>query len=585
MFVAMSNGETPKQRPGAERFLIPCCAPQRQYEALRSYLVEGLPAAEAAARFGYSTTTLYSLCRDLRAGRLQFFQAGKPGPKTAPKRDAVRERVIELRKLNYSIYDIQKLLQGENVSVSHVLINKILREEGFARLPRRREVDRPCIVRPDVAEVADVRRLNWNKFAQFETQAGGLFIFVPTLVEWGFEHWISRAGLPGSRMIPPSQSILSLLALKLTGKERISHVMDVYFDPGFALFAGLNALPKTTALSTYSYRVTRGMTLSLLDSYVRTMSRSKLLPGKSFNLDFHAIPQRGEKAVLEKHYISKRSRRERAVLTFFVQDGDSRVLCYTNATVRKDSASEEILNFVEFWRQTRGKAPPHLVFDSQLTTYDVLDRLDREGILFITLRRRGRVLMHNLETLPASAWKRMRLSGVSRRYRTVYYTESSVKVRPLRRHLRQVAVRGLGHEKPTLFLTNDSENKTAELVERYARRMLIENGIAENIDFFHLDALCSAITIQVDLDVMLTLIANALYRHLAKQLVGFETSQPKQIFRRFLNTPARVTVTPEEVRIKIRRLAHHPILLDSGILKATPVVPWWEGRTLHLEVR
>jgi len=193
--------------------------------------------------------------------------------------------------------------------------------------------------------------------------------------------------------------------------------------------------------------------------------------------------------------------------------------------------------------------------------------------------------MHNLEILPATAWKRMTLSGVSRRYRTVYYTESSVSLRSLCRPLRQVAVRGLGHEQPTLFLTNDSKTKAAELVERYARRMLIENGIAENVGFFHLDALCSAIAIQVDLDVMLTLIANGLYRHLARQLVGFETAQPKQIFRRFLNTPARVTITPEQVRVRIRRVAHHPILLNSGALEATPVVPWWGERTLHLEIR
>ncbi len=585
LFTIMSNVDAPQLRPGSELFLTPSCARQRQYEALRAYLVEGLQAAEAAARFGYSSATLYSLCRDLRAGRLQFFQPVTPGPKTAPKRDAIRERVIELRKLNYSIYDVQKILRQDNVAASHALINRILHEEGFARLPRRSAGERPLLVRPDVAEVADVRRLNWNKFAQFETPAGGLFLFIPTLVEWGFGRWVSKAGLPGSRMIPPLQSLLSLLALKLTGKERISHVTDVSFDPGFALFAGLNAIPKTTALSTYSYRVTRAMTESLLTSYVKGITQAGLLPGESFNLDFHSIPHRGEHAVLEKHYISEHSRRERAILVFLVQDVGSRVLCYADATVRKDSAAEEILNFARFWKETRGKLPPHLVFDSQLTTHAVLDRLDREGILFITLRRRGQALLRTLAALPASAWNRMTLSGVSRRYRTVYYTESSVKLRPLRRPLRQVAVRGLGHEQPTLFLTNDSVIKGAALVERYARRMLIENGIAENIDFFHLDALSSAIAIQVDLDVMLTLIANALYRQLAQQLTGFEAAQPKQIFRRFLNTPARVTVTPEQVRVRIRRLAHHPLLLDSNVLEATPAVPWWEGRTLHLEIR
>jgi len=123
-----------------------------------------------------------------------------------------------------------------------------------------------------------------------------------------------------------------------------------------------------------------------------------------------------------------------------------------------------------------------------------------------------------------------------------------------------------------------------DLVERYAHRMLIENSIAENVDFFHLDALSSAIAIQVDLDLMLTLVANGLYRQLARRLKGFEAAQPKQIFRRFLNTPARVSVSKGAVHVGIRRCAHHPLLLASKCLETTPQVPWWQGRRLHLEI-
>ena len=89
---------------------------------------------------------------------------------------------------------------------------------------------------------------------------------------------------------------------------------------------------------------------------------------------------------------------------------------------------------------------------------------------------------------------------------------------------------------------------------------------------------------QVDLDVMLTLVANGLYRQLARRLKGFEAAQPKQIFRRFLNTPARVCVSKHEVHVSIRRCAHHPLLLASGCLEATPQVPWWGGRRLHLKI-
>lgn len=581
----MSKVSDTHYRPGAGYFLNPQSPSQRQYEALRAYLIEGLSAEEAGGRFGYTPATLYSLCRELRAGRLQFFPPVKLGPKKAPKKDAARSRVIELRKRNYSVYDIRDLLRSEGLSLSHVLISQILAEEGFAKLPRRADDERPLRPQPDVAEVADVGELDWKKFAAFETEASALFVLLPTLIDWGIHRWVSRSGLPGSKMIPALQSVLSLLSLKLVGKERISHVMDICFDPGFALFAGINVPPKTTALSTYTYRVTRDMTASLLENYAKVLSAEGLMPGQSFNLDFHAIPHRGEEAVLEKHYVSKRSRAERALLAFLVQDNDSQMLCYANATVRKEDAAEEILNFVDFWERLHGKRPPHLVFDSRLTTYEVLNRLDKHEILFITLRRRGPAVMRTLHQLPQSAWTRMTLKGVSRRYKHVHTLEDLVPLRGLDRPLRQIAVRGLGHEEPTLFLTNDMQSKSVVLVQRYARRMLIENSIAENVDFFHLDALSSAVAFQVDLDVMLTLIANALYRQLGKQLTGFETAKPKQIFRRFLNTPARVTVSDTEVRVRIRRCSHHPILLASGVLNAKPTVPWWNGRRLHLVIR
>lgn len=584
--LTLSNLDDTQSRAGAKFFLSPSTPAQRQYEALRAYLVEGKTADVAAQGFGYTPATLYSLCRELRAGRLQFFARTKPGPKRAPKREALRQRVVELRKQNYSVYDIREILSAERQPLSHTAIYQILKQEGFAKLPRRGDEERRLTPRPETADVADIGQVQWPKFASFETQAGGLFLFLPSLLDWDLPTWVRRAKLPGSRMIPALQSVLSLLALKLTGKERISHVMDVCFDPGFALFAGLNVIPKTTALSTYSYRITREMTASLLRSYVETLSRVQLLPGNSFNLDFHAIPYRGtDEQLLEKHYVSQRSRRERAVMVFLVQDNDSRALCYANATLRKDQVAEEILRFVDFWEELRGQLPPQLVFDSQLTTHATLEKLDQRGMLFLTLRRRGPDLLRQLHAIPPSHWKPIKLHGVSRLYSRVRYVESTVALRPLRNPLRQLAVDGLGRDEPTLFLTNDFHTKPAELVERYAHRMLIENCLAENIGFFHLDALSSAVALQVDLDVMLTLLANALYRQLAKRIPAFQTAQPKQLFRRFLDCPARVSVNDRTVRVRLARRAHHPLLLTSGALDPTPSVPWWNGRQLQLEIR
>jgi len=50
--------------------------------------------------------------------------------------------------------------------------------------------------------------------------------------------------LPGATVIPAISSVLSLLALKLVGVRRVSHVEDLPADPAAGLWAGLVALPK-----------------------------------------------------------------------------------------------------------------------------------------------------------------------------------------------------------------------------------------------------------------------------------------------------------------------------------------------------
>jgi hypothetical protein len=56
------------------------------------------------------------------------------------------------------------------------------------------------------------------------------------------------------------------------------------------------------------------------------------------------------------------------------------------------------------------------------------------------------------------------------------------------RTFRQLFVTDLGHEEPTILLTNQKgSHKT--LITRYARRMLIENSLSDAVRFFHMDAL------------------------------------------------------------------------------------------------
>lgn len=110
---------------------------QRRYEALRAYLYEGRSLRDAAQATGYTRSALASLVRDLRADRLTIFAPpGVPGRKNAPKKDAARGRVIELRRAGLSIYEISTRLGQEGAPLGHSAVSEILREEGFGRLVR-----------------------------------------------------------------------------------------------------------------------------------------------------------------------------------------------------------------------------------------------------------------------------------------------------------------------------------------------------------------------------------------------------------------------------------------------------------------
>jgi hypothetical protein len=567
----------------AHCFLEPSNATHRQYEALRAFFVEGLPAAQAAARFGYTPGSFRVLVHQFRQKPQRlFFQPPAKGPRSAPKKDAVRDRVIALRKQNLSIYDISRSLHHEGHSLSPVAVSQLLKAEGFARLPRRLDEERPPGLRPTTADVADVRHLDLGP-RQFRTQFGGLFLFLPALAAVGLDQLLRKAGLPGSEMIPAGQAVRSLLALKLFGNARHSHVMSSVLDEGLALFAGLNVVPKRSFLTEYSCRIDPACYPRLMQRWFDAVGKLGLPRGTSFDLDFHTIPFHGDDALVEKHYVSKRSRRQKGLLAFLAQDASTRVFCYANAELRREQQSDEVLQFVAFWKRRTGHLPEELIFDSKLTTYANLNRLNRMGVRFITLRRRSAKLLAEVAREPLSAWRRIEIDGVSRQYRSPRLLDRKVKLNDYAGPLRQLIITGLGHEEPTLLLTNQLARSAAKLIERYARRMLIENNIEDGIEFFHLDALSSAVAMKVNCDVQLTLMASSLYRLLAGQIGnGYETAKSRHLFRDFVNATALVTIADKEIEVRFQKRAHNPLLIAAGLDKTDTAVPWLGKKRLHL---
>jgi hypothetical protein len=415
-----------------------------------------------------------------------------------------------------------------------------------------------------------------------QTRVAGIFAFWPLLAQLGFDELVKQAGYPGSGMVPATSALLGLLALKLIDKERRSHISDFNFDEALGLFAGLNILPKTTFATDYSYRTVRENQERLLAGWI-----SRLLPRldpepDAFSLDFHPMPHRGEDNGLENHYVPMRGKAVPSILTFFAQAVKSRLLCYSDATIVREQAAGQLLKFVEFCQLILGADPVWVYFDSRLTTHAEMNRLNARGkTSFITIRRRGSRILRGLANQPNSAWRRTVIDTPHRRHRSIRYLEQTIRVADYEGGLRQIAVTGLGRDKPTLFLTNNVEETARQIITRYTSRNGIEDSLGSSVNFFHLDCLASEVPLNADLDAALTVVANGCYRWLASELHGFTEAKPKRLCRKIIETGGTVCITEKHIHVHFEKRAHNPILRQAALDAKAGVIPWAGGKTLR----
>lgn len=548
---------------------------------MRAYLAEGLPAAEVAARFGYTTASLRSAVREFRTGAREFFLSATPGPKTAPAKDAARTRILELRAEAHSIDEIASALAAEGTPLNRTGIAEVIAAEGLPRIWRRPNAARGAVRRQiqPRAQLCDFDALP----ARAETKLAGLLLTIPDLLALDLPGMVSSTRYPSTPMIPALSYLLSLLALKLTATRRVSHVYDLATDPGAALFAGLVALPKATALTTYSYRLDHARQAAFLAALDRASLAAGLATGEAFNLDFHAVIHWGEDAALEKHYVPSRSQRTRSVLTFFAEDAANHHLLYANADLSKATQANEVLCFADYWKALSGHDPGLLIFDSKVTTQAHLGELTARGIRFITLRPRSPKLTASLHALPATDWTSLSVARAGGRTRRVRLHENPAA--SLSRYpgtVRQIAVTGLGHDEPTILITNDPALPAKQVIETYAQRMNIEQRLAEAIRSFHLDALAGAVPLNVDLDVVLSVLAHTVCAALRRRLPGYASATPDTLQRRFLSTGGVILNRGQEIVVRIDRRTYSPVLRQAD-LPAAITVPWWAGRRLRYE--
>lgn len=556
---------------------------QRRYEALRASFVDRLPASAIAQRFGYSIGYVHLLRHLFSTEKLDFSEPVKEGTAARYRVNAqTRATIREWREKNLSAGEIAQILSEDGVDLSVRTVERVLREEGFPKLPRRTRLKIGMTVKgatvPEKSTYISVAEMKGKKF---RCESGGVFIFAPFLEQLSIPEIVQAAGLPGSKVIPAINYFLSFLTLKLIGTERYAHIGDHAFDPGLGMFAGLNILPKCTAMSSYSYSLDEAHILKIQQAFVKQATRLGLYDGSIINLDFHTIPHHGDESVLQEHWAGARNKRMKGALTLFTQDASSKLVLYTAADIMKEEASDQIMNFLSFWKKVHKGVASTFVFDSKFTTYTHLSALNSQGVRFITLRRRGKQLVENANKL--TPWEKIHIPHDKRKYPNPKIHQSLVDLKGYEGQLRQIILKDNGREAPTFLITNDHDTPSERIVSDYARRWRVENSIAEAVKFFNLNALSSPILVKVHFDVLLTMMADTLYSMLANKLRGHESCDAQKIYRLFIKGKADVSVTETGINVVYPKRAHNPILRNVPWHHLPQNISWLDGAKLNLK--
>lgn len=569
----------------ANFFLNPASKKQRQYEAVRAFVVDQLSAQQVADKFGYKLSSVYTFIKKAKLGELDFFPEQKKGPKQRKTPFEVQKQIFRLRNKNLSHMDISGELGKVGIEISAQTVSRILQETGFSKLKRRTNKELGLTGKnktiPEKSEILDFDKM--EKF-QVDTPAAGIFFFIPYIIESGIIDIVKKSCLPGSSSIGPVQACLSMLALKLMGNERLGQMESYDKEMGLGLFAGLNVLPKNTYMSTYSCLSSTQTILGFQKQIVKSLQQKyPLLYGGDFiNLDFHSIPHYGDQSEMEKVWCGAKNKTLKGADTVIAQDAQSNMILYTRADILRKEESQEVLKFVEYWKQVNGAVNQTLVFDCKLTTYGVLDQLEDENVKFITLRKRSQKLIDEILAIPEDQWSKVSLSIPKRKYKKVSVYEKMARLPKCKNKFRQIAIKDHGRSKPTLIITNDMGLSMKQVLEVYAQRWRVENKLAELVSFFNLNALSSPLMIRIHFDMLWSMIADTLYHIFAQDLRRFEKSLAPTIFKKFINFPGRVIYNGDKFIIKIRKRAHTPILLDVAKLQNPITVPWLNNKKMEI---
>jgi len=566
-------------------FKNPASKKQKQYEAVRAFVVEKLSAKEIAEKYCYKLSSVYTFIKMAKSGEINFFPETKKGPKQRHFSFEIQKQIFRYRNKNMSHTDICNLLNQKGIQISAQTVSRILVDAGFEKLKRRSNKELGLTVKNKIIPERS-ENLDFNTLKKFsvDTPVAGIFFFIPYIIETGIIDILQKSPMPSSSVIGTLQACLSMLALKLIGNERLSNMDSYDKEPGLGVFAGLNVLPKNTYMSTYSCLCSTEMILDFQKQIVKNLKHRypEFYNGNYINLDFHSIPHYGEFSQMEKVWAGAKHKTMKGADTVIAQDAKSNMILYTRADILRKEEADEVMKFVKYWKEISGNVSQTLVFDCKFTKYKVLDTLDDDNVKFITLRKRTKKLIDEILSIDDENWTKVRLDIPKRKYKKVSVFEQNVKLSNCKNEFRQIAIKDHGRENPTLIISNNKNLSIKSILEVYAQRWRVENKLAELVAFFNLNALSSPLMIRIHFDMLWTMIADTLYHIFAQDLRRFENNLAPTIFKKFINIPGRVVYDGNKFIIKIRKRTHTPILKDIVKLQNPITVPWLNNKKLEI---
>jgi len=571
-----------------EFFLEPSTIAQKQYEALRMFFIEKSTATQVADRFGYTyrgfTTIVSNFRKNLLDSQIDttelFFTEKRKGRKPTEKIESAKDIVVDLRKQYLSVEDIKIALDGKGIKISEKSIYNIIAEAGFARLPRREKKTKVESSVPKL-EALKTQMLDFGEEDEFKSAAGGILCFLPYLQSLGIIDIIKSSDYPETRTINRLSSILCFIALKLSNFRRYSADNLWCMDRGLGLFAGLNVLPKAAWFTSYSDRVTPTMNREFLKKIHLKWSELGLL-GDTENMDFTTIPYWGNDEPFENNWSGKRGKALASMLAVLAHDPDTGIISYGNTDIKHKNESETVLEFLDFYRESCGGNDKlnYLIFDSKFTSYENLSHLNAKGVMFITIRRRGKNLVDEIHARPASLWKKIRVPCGGNKNRTLKVSEDRTTLRGYDGEIRQIVITDHGKIKPAIIITNDFSLPTEQIVRKYSRRWNVEKLISEQIEFFHLNKVSSSMVIKVDFDLTISILAHNIYRLLANDLDRYSHLSDQSIYEKFIRNTAEIEIMAEGIAINLKKKRELPLMLETLNQFADIKYSWLGGKKI-----